>query len=52
MDDIGERSFSNLKTAAVYVPSQINNMSFVHGFTPSQWLTGRSPMSATSLSGL
>ena len=49
MDSKGERSFSNLKEAAVYIPIQVNNMSFVRGFTPNQWLTGRTPMSATSL---
>ena len=49
MDSKGGRTFANLKEAAVYVPSQVNNMSFVRGFTPNQWLTGRTPMSATSL---
>ena len=46
MDDKG---LSALKEAAVYVPSQINNMVFVKGFTPNQWVTGRTPMSSTSL---
>ncbi|CAE6924520.1 GIP [Symbiodinium sp. CCMP2592] len=49
MDDRGEKSFSNLKDALVYIPGQINNMSFVRGFTPNQWVTGRSPMDAASL---
>ena len=51
MDDSGERTLSSLKHAAVYVPGQINNMSFVRGFTPNQWVMGRSPLSTTSLSG-
>ena len=50
MDDRGERNVSNLKDALVYIPGQVNNMSFVRGFTPNQWVTGRSPIDVTSLS--
>ena len=48
MDDRGAKSFANLKDALVYIPGQISNMSFVRGFTPNHWVTGHSPMDATS----
>ena len=49
MDEKGERTVKTLAEAAIYIPSQVNNLSFVKGFTPHQWLMGRSPMQATSL---
>ncbi|CAE7676733.1 unnamed protein product [Symbiodinium sp. CCMP2592] len=51
MDEKGGRTLSHLKEALVYVPGQINNLSFVRGFTPNQWVTGRQPMNSTTLSG-
>ena len=50
MEQKGTNSFDNLKEALIYIPSQVNNMSFVNGYTPNQWVTGRSPTQATSLS--
>ncbi|CAE7220782.1 spa [Symbiodinium microadriaticum] len=49
MDEKGERTVKTLAEAAIYVPGQVNNLSFVKGFTPHQWVMGRSPMQATSL---
>ena len=49
MDEKGERTVKTLAEAAIYIPSQVNNLSFVKGFTPHQWVMGRSPMQATSL---
>ncbi|CAE7647792.1 GIP [Symbiodinium sp. CCMP2592] len=51
MDEKGGRTLSHLKEALVYVPGQINNLSFVRGFTPNQWVTGRQPLTSTTLSG-
>ncbi|CAE7354048.1 GIP [Symbiodinium microadriaticum] len=51
MDEKGGRTLSHLKEALVYVPGQINNLSFVRGFTPNQWVTGRQPLASTTLSG-
>ena len=45
------RTKANLLQAAIYVPSQVNNLSFVKGFTPAQWVTGRSTQDVQSLSG-
>ena len=50
MDAKGERNLSNLKEALVYTPGQVNQLSFTRDFTPEQWVTGRTPMSTTSLS--
>ena len=49
MDSKGARTVENLIEAATYIPSQVNNLTFVKGFTPNQWVTGRSPMQTTSL---
>ena len=49
MDDLGEANLSNLKEAAIYVPPRINHMSFVKGFTPTQWVLGRAPAQELSL---
>ena len=46
MEQKGTNSFDNLKEALIHIPLQVNNMSFVNGYTPNQWVT----MQATSLS--
>ena len=49
MDDLGGRTEKHLLEAAIYVPHQINNMSFVRGFTPTQWVMGKAVASTLSL---
>ena len=49
MADRGSFKLSTLEEACIYVPHQVNNMSFVNGFTPSQWVFGKTPMSVQSL---
>lgn len=49
MEDEGEANLTNLKEAAIYVPPRINQMSFVKGFTPTQWVLGRAPAQELSL---
>eukprot|EP00435_Cladocopium_sp_Y103_P049717 s105_g15.t1 len=49
---MAEKEACNIKTleeACIYVPHQINNMSIVHGFSPAQWVFGRTPASTHSL---
>eukprot|EP00438_Fugacium_kawagutii_P011914 Skav221382 [mRNA] locus=scaffold7016:18304:23637:- [translate_table: standard] len=41
-DDYGEHSLAALKEAATYVPHAINQTTFVKGFTPQQWVLGKS----------
>ena len=36
MEQKGTNSFENLKEALIYIPAQVNNMSFVNGYTPNQ----------------
>ena len=50
MADLGDATLSNLKEAAIYVPPKINMMSFTRGFTPTQWVLGKTPMQELSLS--
>ena len=38
-----------LKDAAIYVPPKINGMSFTRGFTPTQWVLGKTPQQDLSL---
>lgn len=40
-DDLGRHDLSALKEAAIYVPHTINQMSMVKGFTPQQWVLGK-----------
>ena len=49
MDDLGERTKRNLVQAAIYVAGQINQLSFVKGFTPTQWITNKSVTDIGSL---
>ena len=49
MADRGSFKLSTLEEACIYVPHQVNSMSFVNGFTPSQWVFGKTPMSVQSL---
>ncbi|CAJ1372215.1 unnamed protein product [Effrenium voratum] len=51
MEDAGKKNDSGLLQACVYVPSQINSMSMVRGFTPQQWVTGKNPNQVQSLTG-
>ena len=49
MDDNGGHTLSVLKDAAIYVPPKINGMSFTRGFTPTQWVLGKTPRQDLSL---
>ncbi|CAJ1379598.1 unnamed protein product, partial [Effrenium voratum] len=51
MEDSGKKNDSGLLQACVYVPSQINSMSMVRGFTPQQWVMGKNPNQVQSLTG-
>ena len=37
--------------AGIYVPGKVNGMSVTKGFTPTQWVMGRSPNQVQSLTG-
>eukprot|EP00435_Cladocopium_sp_Y103_P055618 s618_g18.t1 len=41
-DDLGRHDLSALKEAAIYVPHAINQTAMVKGFTPQQWVLGKS----------
>ena len=49
MEDFGGATLANLKEAAIYVPPKINVMSFTLGFTPTQWVLGKTPVQELSL---
>lgn len=49
MEDMGGASLASLKEAAIFVPPKINMMSFTRGFTPMQWVLGRTPVQELSL---
>ena len=49
MDDLGGPTIHNLKEAAIYVPPRINQMSFTKGFSPYQWVIGKTPAQELSL---
>ena len=50
-DDLGQHDLSSLKEAAIYVPHAINQTSMVRGFTPQQWVLGKTMTYAHGLSG-
>eukprot|EP00435_Cladocopium_sp_Y103_P051239 s554_g15.t2 len=41
-DDIGQHDLNALREAAIYVPHAINQTEMVKGFTPQQWVLGKS----------
>ena len=49
MHDRGAFNIKTLEEARIYVLHQINNMSMVKGFSPAQWVFGRTPASTHSL---
>jgi hypothetical protein len=49
MQEKGSFTIKTLEEAYIYVPHQINNMSMVQGFSPAQWVFGRTPASTHSL---
>ncbi|CAJ1339244.1 unnamed protein product, partial [Effrenium voratum] len=51
MDEEGGRNETNLVKAAIYVPQQINSLSIHKGYTPTQWVMGKSTQIQISLSG-
>ena len=51
MDEEGGRNETNLVKAAIYVPQQINSLSIHKGYTPTQWVMGKSTQTQISLSG-
>ena len=50
-DDLGHHDLNALKEAAIYVPHAINQTSMVRGFTPQQWVLGKTMTYAHGLSG-
>ena len=50
MDELGGATLSALREACIYVPPRINQMSFTRGFSPAQWVLGRTPAQELSLS--
>ena len=51
MDQCGRHDLAALKEAALYVPHSINQLSFHRGFTPQQWVLGKSMTYVHGLSG-
>lgn len=49
MEDRGRRDKQTLIEAAIYCPGQINALSYIRGFTPAQWVLGRSSSDSFSL---
>ena len=49
MAEKGTRDKKTLEEATHYCPGQINNLSFTRGYTPAQWVLGRSPEDTMSL---
>eukprot|EP00438_Fugacium_kawagutii_P005098 Skav221528 [mRNA] locus=scaffold1248:283612:287211:- [translate_table: standard] len=49
MEDRGARDRKTLLEAAIYCPGQINSLSYTRGFTPTQWVLGRSASDSFSL---
>ena len=41
-DDLGRHDLSAPKQAAIYAPHAINQTAMVRGFTPQQWVLGKS----------
>ncbi len=50
-DDCGRHDLNTLKEAAIYVAHAINQTSMVRGFTPQQWVLGKTMTYAHGLSG-
>ena len=51
MDEAGDHSKKMLAEAGIYVPGQINGLSNVKGFSPAQWVLGKSVANNFSLTG-
>ena len=51
MDQCDSHDLKSLKKAALYVPHSINQLSFHRGFTPQQWVLGKSMTYVHGLSG-
>ena len=49
MEDQNDRSRQGLLQASIFVPSQVNQLSTVKGFSPAQWVLGKTPASALGL---
>ena len=49
MQERGKRDKKTLEEAAIYCPGQINSLSYTRGFTPAQWVLGRSAADTYSL---
>lgn len=49
MAEKGKRTRSMLREAVTYCPGQINNLSYTRGYTPAQWVLGKSPEDSLSL---
>lgn len=50
-DEVGKHDKASLKEAAVYVPHAINQLSFHKGFSPQQWVFGKTMTHVHGLSG-
>ena len=49
MEEVGKKDMDSLKEAAIYVRNRINNLSFTKGFSPYQWVVGKTPQQEMSL---
>ena len=49
MEDVGRKGVATLKKAAIYVPNRINMLSFTKGFSPYQWVLGKTRQQEMSL---
>ena len=49
MEDRQDRTRTGLREAAIFVPGQINLLSSVKGFSPAQWVLGKTPANSFSL---
>ena len=51
MENANNKTEKGLLQASIYVPGQVNAMSMTRGFTPTQWVIGRSPNQVQSVTG-
>ena len=49
MEDIGSITNKGLEEACIYVPPRINQLSWTRGFSPYQWVIGKTPQQDLSL---
>ena len=52
MEDADNKTEKGPLQASIFVPGQVSAMSMTRGFTPTQWVIGRSPNQVQSLTDL